>query len=119
MIFIDKIYFKVFKAYKEKFKESDPEIYAIMYLVVMLSFHVVLLLKFLNILGMESDISQFSKFEKSVVIAAAFVLFSIRYYYFFDPDAFESKHKPSNNYRPIILYTIIFVIFFFVINLNF
>lgn len=119
MTFTDKIYYKVFKAYRDKFDESDPEICAIMYLVVMMFFHSTLLLKFLSIIGVEIDISEFSLFEKSVAIISAFVLFSVRYYYFFDPHVFEIKYNPSNNYKFIILYTAVFMILFFVINLNF
>jgi len=119
MLFIDKIYFKIYKAYKHNFKSDMPEIYAISYIVVMFAIHVLMGLKILNLLGIETDISGFSKIQKLLVLVSLQFILGVRYYRFFDPIKFEQKHGYSPNYLPIILYTGLFLIAFFVLVLVF
>ena len=119
MVFVDKIFLKVYLAYKNKFNSDTPIIYSVSYLVVMLSMHVIVIMKFLNLLGIETDTEQYSKFQKTAVIILIYVVFGIKYYYFFNPIKFREKHGFSDNYKPIIIYTVAFFVAFWILILVF
>ncbi len=119
MHLFDTIYYKVFKAYKDRFKSDIPEMFAISYLVLMVSMHLLALLKLLHLFGMPIHLGELSKIQKIGAIVALYVIFAIRYYFFFSQVVFEKKNGALCNYRPIVLYSLVFFILFFVLILNF
>ncbi|SHK03318.1 hypothetical protein SAMN04488513_11823 [Pseudozobellia thermophila] len=119
MILIDKIFIKIYFAYKNRFNSDTPTMYSVSYLVIMLSMHIMAILKILELLGADIHTEQYSKSQKISFFLLLYLVFSIRYYYFFDPVKFSEKHDFSENYKPIIIYTVVFFISFWVLILAF
>lgn len=119
MKFIDTVFFKIYKAYKDKFNSDIPTFYAVSYLMIMFVLHAITVMKFLNLVGIEINISQYSKLQKIAVILLIYLVFGIRYYYFFDPAKFEDKHGFTSNYKALITYTAVFFVSFWVLILVF
>jgi len=119
MIFIDKIYFRVYKAYKDRFKSDISEFYAVSYVIVMPVLHILFVLKILTLCGIEIDTRKYSKLQKVGAVIGLYAIFGIRYYFFFDPVKFEKKYGFSQNYMPIIIYTLLFLVSFFILVLVF
>ncbi len=119
MYLFDTIYFKVFKAYKDRFNSDTPEIFAISYLVLMVSMHVLVLLKILNLFGIPTNLNEISKTYKIVALVALYVVFAVRYYLFFTPETFEKENSNLHGYKSIILYSFLFFALFFVLILYF